>query len=196
MKIVYSFDSDGWFLSAITLDDSDLSPLEEDVYLIPGNCTELEPPSSNGNWLPKFNSDAQNWELVDKVTENSTEGPEPTIEELRNIMQQKVTEYRWRKETGGITVGDSVIATGIEDQNRITSVIANAELAGVTEVDFKTVSGWTTLSIEQVKGLAAAIALHVQSCFTKERAVSEAINSLETVEEIEHLDVAAMWDSL
>lgn len=196
MKIVYSFDSDGWFLSAITLDNSDLSPLEEGVYLIPGNCTELEPPSSNGNWFPKFNSDVQNWKLVDRVTENSTEGPEPTVEELRNIMQQKVTEYRWQKETGGITVGDAIIATSIEDQNRIISVIANAALAEVTEVDFKTANGWITLTVDQIKGIAAAIALHVQMCFTKERAISEVINSLETVEEIENLDVAAMWDLL
>lgn len=195
MKTVYNFDSDGWFLSVTTLNESDISPLEEGVYLIPGNCTEIEPPASNGNWFPKFNRGTQNWTLVDKVTENSTEGPEPTIEELKTITQQKVTEYRWQKETGGITVGESVISTGIEDQNRITSVIANAELAGATELDFKAANGWVTLTLEQVKGIATAIALHVQMCFTKERAISEVIDSLETVEEIEHFDIATMWDS-
>lgn len=195
MKNVYSFDSDGWFLSVITLDNSDLSPLEEGVYLLPGDCTELEPPSPNGNWFPRFNRDTQNWALVDRITEESTSGPEPTLEELRVITQQKITEYRWQKETGGITVGDSLVATGIADQNRITSVIANAELAGGTEVDFKTVNGWVTLTVDQVKGIAAAIALHVQSCFTKERIMCETIDLLETAQEINDFNIAEQWDA-
>lgn len=196
MKTVYSFNEDGWYVSEVLLDDSDMSPLEEGVYLVPGNCTETPPPASNGSWFPKFNIETQNWTLVDVTTNESTIDFTPTLSELKAITKQKVTEYRGQKETGGITVGDSVIATGIEDQNRITSVIANAELAGVTEVDFKSVNGWVTLTVDQVKGIAAAITLHVQSCFTKERAISEVINSLETLEEIEYFDIATMWESL
>ncbi|MFL9669753.1 hypothetical protein WIX39_022610 [Variovorax sp. AB1(2024)] len=47
-KIVHSFHPDTrLYTGPITLDDSDLSPLEPGVYLIPGDCVEAEPPSFN-----------------------------------------------------------------------------------------------------------------------------------------------------
>ena len=84
---------------------------------------------------------------------------------LHGATLQAVSAKRWAVETGGATVG-----TTIDDQNRITSVIANAQLAGVASVDFKAQSGWVTLSLTQMQGIAAAIALHVQACFSAERA--------------------------
>lgn len=90
---------------------------------------------------------------------------------------------------GGVTVG-----TTIDDQNRITSVIANAQLAGVDSVDFKAQSGWTTLSLEHMRGIAAAIALHVQACFSAERAHHEAINAASGAE-LYGYDINARWPS-
>lgn len=90
-----------------------------------------------------------------------------------------VTAQRWSIEIGGLMLPTGVrVATGIDDQNRITSVIANARLAGLTEVSFKAASGWVTLSIDELDGVAAAIALHVQHCFNAERAHHEAIDAL------------------
>lgn len=89
---------------------------------------------------------------------------------LRQNLMRAVTEKRKQVETGGVTFPNGMtVSTGIDDQNRITSVIANAALSGVTSVDFKAESGWITLSLEQVQGIAIAIALHVQACFTAER---------------------------
>lgn len=90
------------------------------------------------------------------------------------------TQKRWEVETGGITLPTGVsVATGIDDQNRITSVVANAERAGVAEVDFKAGSGWVRVTVAELQSIAAAIALHVQACFSAERAHHEAIDSLE-----------------
>lgn len=91
-----------------------------------------------------------------------------------------VTQKRWEVETGGIILPSGVrVATGIDDQNRITSVIANARLAGLDSVSFKADSGWATLTLTELQGVAAAIAMHVQQCFSAERAHHEAINVLE-----------------
>ena len=153
---------------------------------LPGRGTQANLPEIPEDKFAFWNG--AEWELHD----------EKPIEDLRPYKDAKiklVTEYRWQKETGGITVGESVITTGIEDQNRITSVIANAELAGVTELDFKTVNGWVTLTVDQIKGIAAAIALHVQSCFTKERILCEIVDSLETVQEINDFNIAEQWNA-
>lgn len=113
---------------------------------------------------------------------------------LRNSLTAQVTSLRWQHETGGITLpGGIQIATGTDDQNRITTVIANAQLAGVTAVDFKSASGWVTLTLEQVQGIAAAIALHVQACFSAERAHHEAIDALASIEALQAYDVTAGW---
>lgn len=45
MKTVHSFDyTTGLYLGPVVLTDADLSPLEPDVYLVPGNCVEITPP--------------------------------------------------------------------------------------------------------------------------------------------------------
>lgn len=94
-------------------------------------------------------------------------------------LKEKITNKRWQIETGGLTLPSGVhVATGIDDQNRITSVIANAELAGVEVVDFKAASGWVSVTVAELKAVAAAIALHVQQCFTAERMHHEAIDAI------------------
>lgn len=99
-----------------------------------------------------------------------------TAESLRAL----VTARRWTVETSGITLPTGVrVATGIDDQNRITSVIANMRLANLDTVSFKAISGWVTLTLAELEGVAAAIAAHVQACFTAERAHHEAIDALQ-----------------
>lgn len=91
-----------------------------------------------------------------------------------------ITKKRWEVETGGITLPTGVsVSTGIDDQNRITSVIANARLAGLDSVSFKAASGWVTLTLAELEGVAAAIAVHVQQCFNAEHAHHEAIDALQ-----------------
>lgn len=105
-----------------------------------------------------------------------------------------VTARRWEVETGGIAFPDGTrIGTTIDDQNRITAVIANAELAGVTSVDFKAASGWVSLTLDEVRGVAAAIAVHVQGCFSEERAHHEAIEALQTLADVSAYDISAGW---
>lgn len=97
-------------------------------------------------------------------------------ETVRHNLMVAVSQKRWAVETGGLTLpGGATVGTGIDDQNRITSVIANAQLAGVASVDFKARDSWVTLTLDQVRGIATSIALHVQACFSAERAHHEAL---------------------
>ena len=106
--------------------------------------------------------------------------PPITVAGLKEI----VTRYRWEVETGGITLpGGIKVATALDDQNRITTVVANARLAGLEQVKFKAASGWTTLAVAEVEGIAAAIALHVQACFAAECAHHDAIDAIALIED-------------
>lgn len=123
----------------------------------------------------------------------SYEPPVVTPEQKRAELTNAVTALRWEKETGGLTLTNGItVGTGTEDQNRITTVIANAQLAGVTTVDFKAQSGWVTLQLTEVHALAAAIALHVQACFSAERAHHEAIAALDDAS-LDSYDTTTGW---
>ena len=98
------------------------------------------------------------------------------VEQVRADLMDAATSKRWDVMTGGVTLpGGISVGTTVDDQNRVTSVIANAQLAGVESMDFKAESGWVTLSLDQVRGIAAAVALHVHACYAAERAHHVAI---------------------
>jgi hypothetical protein len=98
------------------------------------------------------------------------------VDQVRADLMDAATSKRWDVMTGGVTLpGGISVGTTIDDQNRVTSVIANAQLAGVESMDFKAQSGWVTLSLDQVRGIAAAVALHVHACYAAERAHHVAI---------------------
>lgn len=119
--------------------------------------------------------------------------PPPDIESEKNRIKAAATEQRWLHETGGINVGGSTVATGLDDQNRITSVLAAAALGNMDEVDFKSASGWVRLTIAQVQGIGMAVSAHIQGCFSAERAHHEAIDALTTVEAVGAYDVTSGW---
>lgn len=108
-------------------------------------------------------------------------------------LKQAVTNKRWEVETSGLDLpGGGRVATGTADQNRISNVITNATAAGLTSVDFKAENGWVTLTIEEIRGIATAIAVHVQACFSAERIHHAAIQAL-SIEELENYDLTAHW---
>jgi hypothetical protein len=110
----------------------------------------------------------------------------------RAALKAKAAERRWEVEESGVTMNGIEVATTKADQNRITSVIVNAQLAGIESVDFKAESGWITLTIDQVKGVAVAIAQHVQACFSAERAHCDAIDAAAEAD-LDTYDVNAGW---
>lgn len=118
--------------------------------------------------------------------------------ELLEELKAQTTALRWRVMTGGIDIGGVSVGTTIDDQNRITSVVANAALTGLTdadEVNFKASSGWVRVTIGQIKAMAGAIGQHVQACYTAERTHHESIDILATPEQMNTYDVNSGWPS-
>ena len=121
--------------------------------------------------------------------------PKKSVPTLRADLMDAATSKRWDVMTGGITLPSGIkVGTTIDDQNRITSVIANAQLAGVESMDFKAQSGWVTLSLDQVRGIAAAVALHVHACYAAERAHHDAIAAASDAELFGY-DINEGWPS-
>lgn len=111
----------------------------------------------------------------------------------RADLKAAITAKRWEVETGGVTLPNGVrIGTGEKDKARITETLAGMPDAGITEVDFKADSGWATLSFDELTGIRALIAVHVQQCFSAERAHHEAIDALPDAG-LDGYDISAGW---
>lgn len=118
------------------------------------------------------------------------------LAELQAALAAAATARRWEVETGGIVLPNGArINTARSDQDAITRVVANAAEAGIDSFDFKAASGWLSLTLEQLRGIASAVARHVQACYGRERAHHEAIAALQTVEDAEGYDIGTGWPS-
>lgn len=143
---------------------------------------EAPPVEQDGAWV-------QQWAVVALT---SAEKNDALATEKARLFDAS-TNKRWAVETSGITLAGGLrIDTAREDQDAITRILANAPSAGITEVSFKAASGWVTMSLGQLQQVANAVALHVQACYTAERAHHEAIEKL-TLAKCRTYDVMQGW---
>ncbi|GAA5231737.1 DUF4376 domain-containing protein [Verticiella sediminum] len=178
-----------------------LTPLDEAVllaHLVPvleyddeGNVIAEHPPTLH---MPV---EISGWPPYDTAVP-PTGGPDPVDPPpaTRVGLMAAATAKRWAVMTGGLTLpGGLRVGTAIDDQNRLTSVVANAAHAGLTDadtVDFKATSGWMSITIGEVKAIAGAIGQFVQACYSAERAHHDAIAGL-TEAELAGYDIGAGW---
>lgn len=116
-----------------------------------------------------------------------------TLADIKADLISESTSLRWEKETGGIELGGVRVGTTLDDQNRISGVLAAIGLGGLESVDFKAASGWVQLTAPELQGIAQAISTHVQACFSAERAHHEAIEALASVGAATAYDVTVGW---
>ncbi len=120
--------------------------------------------------------------------------PAPTLDELKAALKVAATARRRSVEAGGLALPFGArVDTASDDQDRITSTIAGMEACAIEAVDFKAASGWISLTLAEIKAVRAAVALHVQACFSAERMHHEAIDALATAEDVAGYEVETGW---
>lgn len=82
---------------------------------------------------------------------------------------------RYDVETGGVTISAMPIATDRQSQAMISGAYSLAQRDAALSVQFKTASGFVSLTAAQVIEIAVAVATHVQACFSKEAEVGASI---------------------
>ena len=82
-----------------------------------------------------------------------------SVEVVAKILRKQVTTKRFEEEAAGITINGTPVNTSIEDQNRITSIIVNAPLAGIDVVRFTLGDNEpVTKTLDEVKQIAVVTA--------------------------------------
>ena len=93
----------------------------------------------------------------------------------RPVLLAYAAAKRYAVETGGITVNGARIATDAVSQAKVGNAYQLLQASSAASVEFKSQSGFVTLTADQFKVLAVAVGQHVQACFAREADVEAAI---------------------
>lgn len=115
------------------------------------------------------------------------------VEIVRKEVKKLLASKRYTVEVSGVVVNGSTILTDRESQATITGAKAYADLNPAAVVDWKSPTGWVQIDAATIGAIASAVGLHVQSCFSCERALSEAVDAATTVADIKAIDTSAGW---
>lgn len=113
------------------------------------------------------------------------------LERLRDP-RARLADYRWQRETGGMTLPDgTVILTTREAQSQITSTVLSLSIGAATPpIRWKAESGWVSLGTEELGFVAAAVSLHVKLCFQAEEVVELQLRQDPSINVITAFDAA------
>lgn len=112
---------------------------------------------------------------------------------IQNDLKARATAKRYQVESGGVDVGGVRVGTDKVDQAAITGALATLREGFVTTINWKGSSGWVQVGLTELTAIAAAVAQHVQTCFSAERAKHEEIDAATTLEELQAIDVEGGW---
>lgn len=111
---------------------------------------------------------------------------EMTLEEAKAERLARLAQERWEEETGGLILPDgTVIRTDRESQALLTGAALSALQDSTITIEWKSTSGWVTLTAEQVLAIAAAVRTHVQAAFSKEKALAEQVETCATPSQVQ-----------
>lgn len=119
---------------------------------------------------------------------------EPSVYSTKEELIERLASYRWEVETGGVSIGGTLIETTREAQAQISSTYSALKDGLVSSVKWKAVSGWVTLNLQSFTPIAQAVAVHVQKCFEAEQAVYTLIENLSD-SEVNTFDVETSFDT-
>lgn len=140
-------------------------------------------------WLPVPDT-LDRWVSHDYIAVDDEIQP-PSLDHLRGQLKAELATIRFAEEIAGVTLPDgSKVRTDRESQAQLSSAYQSLTQPFVDSIDWKSGSGWITVTQTELEPIARAVAQHVQRCFSAERRVAERIESSETLDTREAFDAA------
>jgi hypothetical protein len=147
---------------------------------------------------PPFDSEIETRTESQAIPVDATEVPytvtAKSLATIKAARKAQVAQRRWVAEVGGVTVGGMTVATDRESQAMVMGA-SKALGDGLIEapINWKAGDTFVQLDAPTLTAIAAAVAGHVQACFTNEKALCAAVDACETVAAVLALDIEAGW---
>jgi len=108
-----------------------------------------------------------------------------TLERAKSEKLADLAAWRYMREISGITLNGAKIRTDRESQATITGAFISLSQGLITSVDWKTETGaWIQLGLTEMTGIAQAVSMHVQNCFSLEKEFAVEIKALDNIEAV------------
>ena len=108
----------------------------------------------------------------------------------------RLAALRFDFEVNGITLAKGLrIKTDRESQSQLSNAYVTLSNGLIPDTDWKVANGWQLVDLEQIRPIAKAVAAHGRGCFRGERLVQTAINEASSMDDIEAIDIPAMFAS-
>jgi hypothetical protein len=108
-----------------------------------------------------------------------------------NEVKRRVATYRWRVETGGITINDMLVPTDRDTQSKLIAARILAKEDATYSIRWKLASGFVTLDAATLIAIADGVRAHVQACFDREDEIVTDINAATTHAMLETISITA-----
>ena len=210
-RTVYEYDEAGLYVGETIAEPS---PREKDVWLIPANATELEPPVTgehecavfrNSRWSVRYDYRGTTYWLPDgtehTITETGaivpegalTEAPPPSLETLR---ERKRTELASAFETA-LKEAHCLSSAGFDinaDEtaySNLSGLIVSMEATGKETVPFRDYgNAFHDVTLPQLKAMQLDIIGHREALYARKWALRDAIAAAKSVDALENIDIA------
>lgn len=114
---------------------------------------------------------------------------ERTIEEAKREMKAKISQYDYSENVNSFTINGQMSAWfTVQERTNYKNSIDSAKLLGVEQLAFFIGDTALTISTELAEKMLAAIQLYADTCFIVTKQHKLAVDSLETIEEVDNYD--------
>lgn len=121
--------------------------------------------------------------------------PVVTLEQTKSTKLSELASYRYIKEVSGFTFNGQKIST----DDRAKTLLMGARLEAMENpssvLNWKTDSGFVVINAVAIIAISNAVRAFVQACFDREKAHSDAIQLLSTVEAVQSYNIETGWPS-
>lgn len=122
------------------------------------------------------------------------EPPPVTLESAKEQKRGEIAQWRYTKETRGVSLDGVLVKTDRESQAAINRAYSAMKDGLITSVDWKAADGgFVVLGLSEITAIAQAVAAHVQGCFTKEKTLVEQVNEAATIAEVQAIDPSTIF---
>lgn len=172
-------------------------PVNEPLAKLSVGSSTLYPLTDDGPSLEAYEQVASRSITVgaDTAVASYTTENKP-LADYKTERKAEATAKRYDVETGGVTVSGMTVETSRESQGMIDGAyslaVRNADTQNFT-IDFKTATGWVSLTAAQMIAISEAVGTHIQDAFKRERALHEAIDAAGTHAAVAAIDITTGW---
>ncbi len=121
--------------------------------------------------------------------------PAPAFDQIVSDKLLALADYRYQRETAGITLNGTKIDTDDRCKILLNSAYTSLKNGFCAAKQWKTEQGWINVTLTEIEPIVKAVDAYVQECFDNEQIHFNVIKALTTIDAVTAYDFTTGWPS-